>query len=103
MLYRTTNGQSLHIRATTESDLDPFRDLRLEALRTHPEAFGSDYEESRQRPREHWLERLRNNERQMTLVAAADDATLAGMAGIFREDGAKVRHSADIWGVFVRP
>jgi RimJ/RimL family protein N-acetyltransferase len=103
MLYRGSTGQSLHIRPTTEADLEPFRELRLEALRAHPEAFGSDFDESRQRPREHWIERMRNTERQMTLVATATNATLAAMAGIFRDEGAKVRHSASIWGVYVRP
>ena len=33
------------IRHATSSDVDAFRELRLEALKNHPTAFGADYEE----------------------------------------------------------
>lgn len=38
------NQKSLLIREAVFSDLQRLRSLRLEALRLHPEAFGSDYE-----------------------------------------------------------
>ena len=47
------------IRHATTSDLDLFRELRLEALKNHPTAFGADYEESAARPNEYWQERLK--------------------------------------------
>ena len=97
----TPRGQ-IAIRPTDDIDVDAFIDLRLEALRTHPESFGSDYDESRRRDRGHWLDRMRTTDRQTTYVAQASDG-LVGMTGIFREEGIKVRHLASIWGVYVRP
>ena len=47
------------IRHAAISDLDSFRELRLEALKNHPTAFGADYEESAARPNEYWQERLK--------------------------------------------
>jgi RimJ/RimL family protein N-acetyltransferase len=93
------------IRPTREEDAAAFRELRLEALRTHPEAFGADYAEALARPIEFWQERVRSGaggERGITYVAEAGGALVA-MTGIFRDEAAKMRHSATIWGVYVAP
>ena len=42
------------------------------------------------------------DDRGITYVAEANGA-LVGMTGIFRHEGAKMRHSAMLWGVYVRP
>jgi RimJ/RimL family protein N-acetyltransferase len=93
------------IRPTREDDTTAFRELRLEALRAHPEAFGADYEESLTRPIERWRQNVRDGagtELGITYVAEAGGA-LIGMTGIYRGSGAKMRHRATIWGVYVRP
>ena len=93
------------VRPTREQDAASFRELRLEALRTHPEAFGADYADSLERPAEFWEQRVRSGagtDHGITYVAEAARA-LVGMTGIFRQDGAKMRHSAAIWGVYVQP
>src|SRR4051812_7523280 len=103
-VIRTPRGD-LTIRPTREEDAAAFRELRLEALRTHPEAFGADYAEALARPIEFWQERVRSGaggERGVTYVAEAGGA-LVGMTGIFRDEGSKMRHSATIWGVYIRP
>jgi RimJ/RimL family protein N-acetyltransferase len=93
------------IRPTGEADTAAYRELRLEALRTHPEAFGADYEESLARPIERWQQNVRDGagtDLGVTYVAEAGGA-LVGVTGIYRDSGLKMRHCANIWGVYVRP
>lgn len=91
------------IRALTEADVVAFRELRLEGLRDHPEAFGADYHETLRRPQEFWIERLRYDAGEAAIYGVDTGGALGGMAGIRRLEGPKLRHTAMIWGVFVRP
>ena len=93
------------VRPTREADAEAYRELRLEALRTHPEVFGADYAESLARPIERWQQNVRDGaggELGILYVAEAAGG-LVGTTGIYRDSGAKMRHSANIWGVYVRP
>ncbi len=78
------------IRHATPADVDSFRELRLEALKNHPTAFGADYEESLARPDEHWRERLNMDKDKEALFFAESDGQLIGMTGIFRGLSKKV-------------
>jgi RimJ/RimL family protein N-acetyltransferase len=91
------------IRHATSSDVDPFRELRLEALKNHPTAFGADYEEATARPIEYWHERLNIDKEQEALFFAETDGQLVAMTGIFRDSSKKSSHNSTIWGVYVRP
>jgi len=93
------------IRLVRISEVAAFRDLRLEALRTHPEAFAADYASDLARPIEFWQERVRNNmgDDQGAIFVAEANGTLAGMVGVRRHEGVKVHHGAMLWGVYVRP
>src|SRR5262245_20281601 len=96
---------TITIRPTCEEDTAAYRELRLEALRTHPEAFGGSYEESLARPIERWQQNVRDGagtELGITYVAEAAGA-LVGTTGIYRDNSAKMGHRATIWGVYVRP
>lgn len=100
-----TRFGAITIRPTCAEDAAAFRELRLEALREHPEAFGADYTDQAARPIETWEESVRRgagNDLGITYVAVAGQ-TLAGMVGIFRGDYVKMQHSGTIWGVYVRP
>lgn len=100
------------VRQAREDDLEGLRELRLEALQRHPEAFSMDYETDLNRPLAEWAERLKRNadpqgdvplflaERQ---PAAGQPAGLVGMTGVGRGGSTKTRHSGTIWGVYVRP
>jgi RimJ/RimL family protein N-acetyltransferase len=101
---QTPHG-SVTIRPTREEDAEAYRELRLEALRTHPEAFGADYAESLARPNERWQQNVRDGaggELGILYVAEAG-GVLVGMTGVYRDSGAKMRHTGIIWGVYVRP
>jgi ribosomal protein S18 acetylase RimI-like enzyme len=93
------------IRFIGKSDLPAFKALRLEALRGHPDTFGSDYEENLDRPESFWIERVEKlvDNPDGCAVVAESEKELAGMVGVWREEGRKCRHNAHIWGVYVHP
>ena len=93
------------VRPIVEADLAQYRDLRLEALRLAPGAFGEDHSEALARPGSEWLERLRRQVggAHSAVLVGASGGTLVGMTGVYREHGAKRRHNATVWGVYVRP
>ena len=97
----------IQIRPIRPTDLQAYKALRLEALKSHPEAFGSDYSEQVNEPDSFWEARIRSSldGRASRIVVAADDSTnhLAGMAGAFRDEGIKTRHSATLVAVYVAP
>src|SRR5262249_29523872 len=93
------------IRPTRDEDVTAYRELRLQALRTHPEAFGATYEEGLAQPIERWQQNVRDGagtDLGISYVAEAGGA-LIGMTGIYRHKSAKMGHRATIWGVYVRP
>jgi RimJ/RimL family protein N-acetyltransferase len=90
------------IRQTRTEDAALVRDLRLEGLKNHPIAFGSDYDQDVTRPIEYWQERVTPSSHNAIFVGVEED-TFAGMVGIFRWGGAKMEHNGGIWGVYVRP
>jgi RimJ/RimL family protein N-acetyltransferase len=76
-----------------------YRELRLEGLKSHPEAFGSSWEEESARPASWWAERL---ETSMVLGGWIDDSPLLGVAGLHVNVAAKLRHKGILWGMYVR-
>lgn len=93
------------IRPTRAADAPAYRDLRLQGLRDHPEAFGSDFESSAARPIEYWQERMRlgaGGEHGVTYVAEAA-GELIGVTTLAREELRKIRHNGNIYGVYTRP
>src|SRR3982751_701328 len=94
------------IRPIIQSDLPAFKALRLEALREHPEAFGSDYHEAQLQPESAWIERITaavEGKTHRIFLADAGAKELAGMLGVYRSHGVKNEHAASIWGVYIRP
>lgn len=87
------------VRRITESDLSAFRELRLEALRLHPDAFGASYDECRQKPQHFFSEQL-----QASHIFGGFDLnnSLQGMIGVSRSSLPKLSHVANIWGMYVR-
>jgi RimJ/RimL family protein N-acetyltransferase len=88
----------LQTRRLETSDAALYRDIRLEALKKNPEAFGSTFERENAQPLS-WFE---------TAVGRADifgaffDETLAGIAGYAAQEGSKQAHKALLWGMYVR-
>jgi RimJ/RimL family protein N-acetyltransferase len=91
---------SLKVRRLETRDIAGYRELRLEGLKDHPEAFASSWDHEADKPLSWWAERL---ERNAVLGGWVDSSPLVGVAGFRAQDGVKVRHKGLLWGMYVRP
>jgi GNAT superfamily N-acetyltransferase len=89
------------IRPLTQSDLPAYRPVRLAALRDHPEAFGSSYEEEQGDALE-TMGRLIAAPPGITLGGFAADQ-LAGITSLTVSPRIKLRHKGHITAVYVAP
>jgi ribosomal protein S18 acetylase RimI-like enzyme len=96
--------QAVAIRALSLGDAVPYRDLRLRALREHPEAFTSSYEEEREDAQRWVAKRLgAAPEQSVVFGAVVLDGSLCGMSGVERLSREKERHKAHLYGMYVTP
>jgi RimJ/RimL family protein N-acetyltransferase len=89
---------ALQIRRLEPSDAALFREIRLEALRLNPEAFGSAFEEENVQPLS-WFEAALVRR---AVFGAFLDGALAGTAGYRAQEDPKHAHKAVLWGMYVR-
>jgi RimJ/RimL family protein N-acetyltransferase len=88
------------VRRLEADDVAIYRELRLEALTSHPEAFGASWEDESVRPASWWTERLEMN---TVFGGWIDRSPLLGIAGFHANGAAKLRHKGILWGMYVRP
>lgn len=90
-------------RQIAETDAIAFHELRLRALKEHPDAFGQSYESQRDTPLDAVQERIRNTEQSQDdfILGLFLDEAPAGMVGFHRDDAEKMRHKGLIWGMYV--
>jgi RimJ/RimL family protein N-acetyltransferase len=87
------------IRALDVADADAYRRVRLDALRLHPDAFGSAYEDEAVLDRAQFAERLAAPG--FTRFGGFADGDLVGLAGLQMRTGAKERHKARLFSMYV--
>ena len=92
----------MNIQTLTPANVEAYQVLRLRALRDHPEAFGSAYEDEAVMALEKVAERLVSAPERFTLGAWQEES-LVGMAGFSRNLGRKTRHRGMVWGMYVAP
>ncbi|MFC7473796.1 GNAT family N-acetyltransferase [Dankookia sp. GCM10030260] len=91
------------IRAFAAAEAAAFRDLRLEALRLHPDAFGAAYEEEAPRNAAAFAAWLSQAPPDAVFGAwLPGEAAPQGMAGFNAERRRKLAHKGHVWGVYVR-
>lgn len=90
-------------RLLTEADLDQLWNIRLRSLQDNPEAFGSTYEETLQRGKESFRQRLRQPHAETFYVGSFEDERLMGIVGFFRESGTKGQHKGYVISMYVAP
>jgi GNAT superfamily N-acetyltransferase len=88
------------IRKLTVADAVAYRQVRLAALRLHPEAFSAAYEDETTLTMAQVVERLTMPS--VTVFGAfAETGDLVGLAGLRLNRGAKVHHKAGLFSMFV--
>ena len=85
------------VRETELADWPALRDIRLEALRDHPAAFGSTYAQEAARDEPHW--RRRSAGGGLFFAYLPEVSEPAGLAGGYFEDPATV----ELVSMYVRP
>lgn len=94
----------MEIRELTEADADVYWPLRLRALREEPQAFGSSYEEAKERPLAVVREGLRAaREAGNFTLGAFEGDHLLGIVAFARATGRKNRHLGSIYQMYVAP
>ncbi len=93
----------MEVRLLTADDAPAFQALRLRALREHPEAFASTFEEEQQEPLAQVARQLRDGPPLNFALGALAAETLVGLTHLARYPGAKLRHKARIGGMYVAP
>jgi RimJ/RimL family protein N-acetyltransferase len=90
----------LKVRRLEADDVADYRELRLEGLKSHPEAFGTLWEDESAQPASWWAKRL---ETSAVFGGWIDESPLLGVAGFHVHGAAKRRHKGILWGTYVRP
>ena len=91
----------MEIRQIHANDAEKYRKIRLEALQTNPEAFGSSYEEEKIYSVEMFQNRLQNDH--SFTFGAFEQEKLLGVVSLVVEQKIKIKHRANIYAMYVSP
>ncbi|NKB59865.1 MAG: GNAT family N-acetyltransferase [Alphaproteobacteria bacterium] len=86
------------VRRLTASDAEIYREIRLEGLDRHPEAFGASFDTEATEDIAFFAGRLTGS----TVFGGFDGQALLGVAGCFTTTQEKERHKATLFGMYVR-
>jgi RimJ/RimL family protein N-acetyltransferase len=86
------------VRAIGPDELDAWWELRLRGLRDHPDAFGADYQASKERGPEHLRPSTREGGESRLFAAFTRDGQLVAQVAVARLEG-KRSHIAMIYSV----
>jgi len=90
---------SFAVRRLGPGDLGGYKEIRLEALKTSPTAFGASYEGVSGRPDSYFLEAVTR----LTIFGALDGERQVGLAAFRQNEGMKDAHRGDLIQMYVRP
>ena len=91
----------MNIRVLHESDAQLYQELRLSALKTTPEEFGSTYEREVKFSLDTVIERLKPTKDKFVLGAFDERGLLLGIVTFMRENSLKTAHKGNVYGMFV--
>jgi ribosomal protein S18 acetylase RimI-like enzyme len=94
---------TIEIRPITRKEAVAWRELRLEALANHPEAFGASLAEFEALDLEAVTARIPAPGGDDVLFGVYANGILGGCAGFYRDTTEKGRHKGTMWGVYLRP
>ncbi|WP_395447700.1 GNAT family N-acetyltransferase [Aminobacter sp. UC22_36] len=87
------------VRLLAPDDYEVFKRIRLEALRTAPEAFASSASDWEKLPDDEWRRRIENN----SVVVCFRQDEPVGIMGLMRQQSSKMAHRASLIMVYMRP
>ena len=90
----------MELRTLTSDDAAIYWPLRLRALREEPYAFGSSYEDAKDRPLEEIAKQLAGEGDDFTL-GAFEQGLLVGIVTFHRPSALKELHTANVFGMYV--
>lgn len=101
----TPTNRAFVVRPAQPADAAALRELRIDALARHPEAFAADLDAAVAEPPATWEALIADNAAadKGVICVAETAAGLVGMAGLVRGRWPKTWSSGTIWGVYVRP
>lgn len=82
-------------------DAEKYRNIRLEALQTHPEAFGSSYEEEIEFSLKDFERKLQEDH--SFTFGAFENENLVGALTLVIEEKNKLKHRGNIYAMYVSP
>ncbi len=91
------------IRPIRAADGEPWRTLRLQALKEAPASFSASYEEAVQADPAAFIRRIPAEGGPDVLFGLFLAGGLEGAAGFAVQDGLKRKHKGLLWGVYVSP
>ncbi|PKG25041.1 GNAT family N-acetyltransferase [Niallia nealsonii] len=91
----------MEIRILHTEDASVYQDIRLEALKNHPEAFGSSYEEEVHFSIDVFNNRLMNKDN--FTFGAFEKNQLVGVVTLIVEQKNKMKHRGNIVAMYVKP
>ena len=86
------------ISRLSEEEWEKYRDIRLEALKNDSIAFGSSFEEEKEREAAVWRSRIKD-----ALFALNQNNEPVGLLAFLFNNRKKTKHRADIFSVYVKP
>ena len=89
----------LHIRRLGVADAAIYRDLRLEGLLTHPQAFTAAHEIESRKPLSFFEERVASSH---VIGGSLGGRPVAGIMGLHIPPSPRTGHIGDIWGVYLQ-
>jgi ribosomal protein S18 acetylase RimI-like enzyme len=91
----------MEIRTLGPSDAELYRSIRLKALLNHAEVFATSYEEESNHPIEKYRYRFQSED--SITIGAFENGELVGVVTLVKEKLTKLRHKANVAGMYVSP
>ncbi|MGJ8569803.1 MAG: GNAT family N-acetyltransferase [Hoeflea sp.] len=91
------NQPTIKVRRLVQGEGDVYRQIRLEALQSAPDAFGSSYQAEAAWPLSHFEESVASG----CILGAFDGGKIIGVAGFYQQSGLKQNHKGVLWGMYV--
>ena len=92
----------IHIRRLGIADADRFKAMRVDAATESPASVKPTPEEELEKSIDDFRKKLGWDSHNF-ILGALDGDQLVGIAGLRRERGKKIHHTAILWGIYVNP